>query len=52
MDERDRQCLKDLRSTDPRDDKRRIEETKGGLLEGSYRWILEQSDFQQWRDDR
>ena len=52
MDERDRQCLKDLRSTDPRDDKKRIEETKGGLLEGSYRWILEQSDFQQWRDDR
>lgn len=39
-------CLRDLRTTDPRDDKTRIEETKGGLLEDSYRWILEHSDFQ------
>jgi hypothetical protein len=38
-----------LRLTDPRDDKKRIEETKGGLLEDSYRWILKNSDFQQWR---
>ncbi len=52
MEERDRQCLKDLRSTDPRDDKKRIEETQGGLLEGAYRWILEHSDFQQWRKDQ
>jgi hypothetical protein len=44
-------CLQDLRSTDPRDDKRRIEETKGGLLEDSYCWILENSDFRRWRDD-
>ena len=42
-------CTRDLRITDPRDDKQRIEETKGGLLEGSYCWILENSDFQQWR---
>ena len=42
-------CMQDLRLTDPRDDKKRIEDTKGGLLEGSYRWILENSDFQQWR---
>jgi hypothetical protein len=42
-------CTQDLRLTDPRDDKKRIEETKGGLLEDSYRWILEHSDFQQWR---
>jgi hypothetical protein len=28
-------CLADLRDTDLRDDKRRIERTKGGLLEGS-----------------
>jgi hypothetical protein len=41
-------CTQDLRLTDPRDDKKRIEDTKGGLLEGSYRWILEKSDFQQW----
>ena len=42
-------CIQDLRLTDPRDDKKRIADTKGGLLEGSYRWILENSDFQQWR---
>jgi hypothetical protein len=38
-------CLQDLRPTDPRDDKKRIEDTKGGLLEDSYRWILKNSDF-------
>ncbi|KAF2455365.1 WD40-repeat-containing domain protein [Lineolata rhizophorae] len=41
-------CLQDLRLTDPRDDKKRIEDTKGGLLEDSYRWVLENSDFQRW----
>ncbi|KAG9236930.1 hypothetical protein BJ875DRAFT_503024 [Amylocarpus encephaloides] len=43
--------LEDLSTTNPREDKRRIEQTKGGLLKDSYRWILEQLDFQQWRDD-
>jgi hypothetical protein len=43
--------LQAIRVTDARDDKKRIEDTKGGLLEGSYRWILENSDFQRWRDD-
>lgn len=47
----DTQCLADLRTTDPRDDKKRIEDTKGGLLKGSYQWILDHSDFQRWRDD-
>jgi hypothetical protein len=45
-------CIKDLRLSDPRDDKKRIEGTKGGLLEGLYDWILENSDFQQWRNDQ
>ena len=44
-------CLRDLRSTDPRHDKKRIEDTNSGLLEGSYRWILQNSDFQRWRND-
>ncbi|KAL7936753.1 WD40 repeat-like protein [Trichoderma chlorosporum] len=44
-------CLLALRTTDPRDDKTRIESTKGGLLKDSYKWILEHSDFQQWRDE-
>jgi len=48
----DRECIQHLRLTDPRDDKKRIEETKGGLLEDSYHWILEHSDFQQWRNDQ
>lgn len=34
-------CLKDMQPTDPRKDKERIEETKGGLLLDSYKWILE-----------
>jgi hypothetical protein len=41
-------CMQDLCLTDPRDDKKRIEDTNGGLLEDSYRWILENPDFQQW----
>jgi hypothetical protein len=45
-------CIQDLRITDPRKDKRRIEETKGGLLEGAYNWILDYPDFQQWRNDQ
>jgi hypothetical protein len=44
-------CLNDLRLTNPRDDKERIRDTKGGLLEGSYKWILDHSDFQRWRND-
>ena len=45
------ECLRDLRPTDPRNDKKRIEDTKGGLLEGSYRWVLENNSFQQWHND-
>jgi hypothetical protein len=44
--------LLNLRSTDPRDDKKRIEHTKGGLLRDSYDWILDNLDFRQWRNDR
>lgn len=44
-------CLKDLRTTDPRHDKKRIEETKGGLLADLYRWVLHNDDFRRWRDD-
>ncbi|KAH6869554.1 hypothetical protein B0T10DRAFT_281052 [Thelonectria olida] len=44
-------CLKDLRLSDPRDDKTRIEWTKGGLLKDLYHWILDNPDFRQWRDN-
>ncbi|KAF4917479.1 Vegetative incompatibility protein HET-E-1 [Colletotrichum viniferum] len=43
--------LADLRVTDPRDDKRRIERRKGGLLRDSYRWILDHEAFVRWRTD-
>ena len=39
--------LTDLRVTDPRDDKSRIEEAKGGLLKNSYYWIFDNADFRQ-----
>ncbi|UPL01724.1 hypothetical protein LCI18_012658 [Fusarium solani-melongenae] len=47
---RDR-CLNDLLLTNPFDDKERIKDTKGGLLEGSYKWILDHSDYRRWLDD-
>ncbi|EJT73024.1 hypothetical protein GGTG_09875 [Gaeumannomyces tritici R3-111a-1] len=43
-------CLRDLYITNPWLDKQRIEDAKGGLLQDSYRWILEQDAFRQWRD--
>ncbi|KAF5877798.1 putative beta transducin-like protein [Botrytis fragariae] len=50
-DSQTRKYLKDLSMTDPREDKIRIEQAKGGLLKDSYCWILENPDFQQWRSD-
>jgi hypothetical protein len=44
-------CVRDIRHTDPRDDKQRIEDTKGGLLADSYRWVLDNTAFQQWRQE-
>ena len=51
QDDRDQQCLQHLRETDPRDDKTRIQDTKGGLLKDSYCWILTNKEFRQWQDD-
>jgi hypothetical protein len=36
--------------TDPRHDKKRIEDTKGGLLADSYQWVLDNPEFKCWRD--
>jgi hypothetical protein len=49
-EEKDSQCLCDLRLTDPRDDKIRIERTKDDLLKDSYTWILYHQDFINWRN--
>ncbi|KAF7514864.1 hypothetical protein G7054_g14934 [Neopestalotiopsis clavispora] len=46
-----KRCIADLRVTDPRDDKRRIQDIKGGLVQDSYIWVLENPDFCQWRDN-
>ncbi|EHK27336.1 uncharacterized protein TRIVIDRAFT_132350, partial [Trichoderma virens Gv29-8] len=43
------QCLRDLRITDPRDDKSRIQ--KRGLLRDSYYWVFENETFKAWRND-
>ncbi|CAN9191599.1 unnamed protein product [Alternaria alternata] len=44
-------CVRDIRHTDPRHDKKRIEDTKGGLLADSYRWVLDNTTFQQWQQE-
>ncbi|KAL7933498.1 WD40-repeat-containing domain protein [Trichoderma chlorosporum] len=50
MTKEDQQCIKDLRVTDPREDKKRIEQTKGGLLQESYTWILHNPEYREWWD--
>lgn len=45
------ECLRDMHATDPSLDKKRIEDTNGGLLKDSYVWILSNADFVQWRDN-
>ena len=50
LEDKDYKCLKDLCLTNPKDDMDRIQETKGGLLKDSYRWILDHPAFIDWRD--
>ncbi|KAJ5936539.1 NACHT nucleoside triphosphatase [Penicillium verhagenii] len=45
-------CLRDLRTTNPYDDKSRIKNTNGGLLKDSYRWILDNAEFRQWQNNQ
>ncbi|KAL2821948.1 hypothetical protein BJX63DRAFT_427310 [Aspergillus granulosus] len=49
----DRRCLKNLMSTleNPESALQRIEDTKGGLLKDSFRWVLDNTDFQKWRSN-
>ncbi|RYO83308.1 hypothetical protein DL764_009469 [Monosporascus ibericus] len=51
QDKENKECLADLHTTDPRDDKKRIKQTKGGLLEDSSNWILKHEDFRRWRNN-
>lgn len=50
--EKDRECLKDLRLTNPEDDVKRIEDSKDQLLRESFVWILSHPRFIQWTDDK
>lgn len=52
-DQDDKKCLNDLFQTDPRDDKDRIQQTKGGLLRDCYDSILDRPDYKHfWTDDQ
>lgn len=50
--EGNKKCTQDLLDRDPRDDKNRIQESKGGLLKASYAWILDHIRFKQWLNNR
>lgn len=52
LNDKDIGCLKSLWPTDPENEKTRIMDTKGGLLNDVYRWILEDPAFRRWRDDQ
>lgn len=45
-----RKLLEALHSTDPRHDKRNIEQTNNHLLREAYVWILENPEFLSWRN--
>jgi hypothetical protein len=44
----DQECLRALRTTDPRHDKERLKDTNGGPLNDCYRWIVDNQEFKQW----
>ncbi|KAJ5737279.1 uncharacterized protein N7483_002404 [Penicillium malachiteum] len=48
----DQACLRDLRTTNPYDDKERIKRTSGGLLRDSYYWIFDNEAFRKWQDNQ
>ncbi len=54
MDDKDTQCLQDLRVVDPQDDMKKIVNNKDDLLDDAYKWILstrEYAAFTNWSDD-
>ncbi|KAL2884896.1 Vegetative incompatibility protein HET-E-1 [Ceratocystis lukuohia] len=50
--DKDKQCLLDLYLTDPRINKKEIEEKNGGLLKDSYQWLLEHIEFRRFKNER
>ncbi|CAG8971769.1 hypothetical protein HYALB_00001878 [Hymenoscyphus albidus] len=51
LSETGKRFMADLRVTDPRHDKKCIQDIRGGLIQESYVWGLENPDFCRWRDD-
>ena len=49
LTDKDKACLRDLLVADPETELRRIEATKGGLLDDSFQWVLGNAEFQKWR---
>lgn len=47
----DLECRRDLFETNPRNDKARIEDAKGGLRPEVFSWVLKNEGFQKWRED-
>ena len=47
FDKAETRYFTNLRITNPRYDKKRIETAKGGLLKDLYRWVLSDAQFQQ-----
>lgn len=41
-------CIETLTLVDPKNDKKRIEKTKGGLLRDCYCWVLENGKYERW----
>ncbi|KAL6816126.1 hypothetical protein V8C40DRAFT_282094 [Trichoderma camerunense] len=52
LEQQDRECLRDLRITNPRDDRKHLLDTKGGLLPDSYTWAVKSAMFQQWHTEK
>ncbi len=47
----DKECLRDLKLTNPEHDKRGIDQNKEKLLKQSFIWILNDEYFKKWRDN-
>jgi hypothetical protein len=45
MDDRDTECIRDLRVIDPQDDMKKIENNKDELLDDAYNWILHTTEY-------
>ncbi|KAF5587255.1 wd40 repeat protein [Fusarium pseudocircinatum] len=48
----DSKCLADLRGTDPRLDKQRIQEIGGGLLANLCSWVFVDASFKKWTEQQ